>query len=45
MKKLTIVFAAMLFLLASCTNNQLTNVVSTEYGTVEGYIQDSLKIF
>ena len=45
MKKLTLAFAAMLMVLASCTNNQLTTIVSTEYGKVECYIQDSLKIF
>ena len=38
-------------MLAACTgsqqstNNQLTNVVTTEYGKVEGYEKDSLKIF
>ncbi len=45
MKKLAFFAAASALFLASCGTPQLSNIVNVEGGQIEGYIQDSLKIF
>jgi para-nitrobenzyl esterase len=51
MRRITIFLFALVAMLAACTGNQpasntpLSTIVATEYGKVEGYTKDSLKIF
>lgn len=45
MKKLAFFSAVSAVILASCGTPQLSNIVDVEGGQIEGYIQDSLKIF
>lgn len=45
MKKLAFLAAGVAMIMASCGTPQLSNIVDVEGGQIEGYIQDSLKIF